>query len=129
MGLEIGKLRNVARMFGHLFFTDAISWEALACIKLTEEDTTSSSRIFVKILFQELAEYMGLQNLNNRIRDATLQAGFAGLFPRDDPANTRFATNMYTNIGLGALTEDLRAHLATNPKPVARVAPMLKEGG
>ena len=50
--LEIGKLRNVARIFGHLFFTDAISWEALACIHLNENETTSSSRIFIKILFQ-----------------------------------------------------------------------------
>ena len=50
--LEIGKLRNVARIFGHLFFTDAISWEAMACIHLNENETTSSSRIFIKILFQ-----------------------------------------------------------------------------
>ena len=39
---------------------------------------------------QELAEFMGLQKLNDRIRDATLQAAFEGLFPRDDPANTRY---------------------------------------
>merc|ERR1711974_211396 len=73
------------------------------------------------------AEYMGLQKLNDRIRDATLQPAFQGLFPRDDPANTRFSINFFTNIGLGALTEDLRAHLKANPKPVARVAPMVKD--
>ena len=50
--LEIGKLRNVARVFAHLFFTDAISWEAMACIHLNEHETTSSSRIFIKILYQ-----------------------------------------------------------------------------
>ena len=58
--LELGKLRNIARVFAHLFFTDAISWETLSCIHLNEHETTSSSRIFIKILFQELAEYMGL---------------------------------------------------------------------
>lgn len=124
--LELGKLRNTARMFAHLYFTDAISWEAMACIHLNEHETTSSSRIFIKILFQELSEYMGLAKLNDRIRDATLQSAFDGLFPRDDPANTRFSINFFTNIGLGGLTEDLRNHLKSNPKPIARVAPIIQ---
>lgn len=31
---------------------DAISWGVMACVRLTEDDTTSSSRIFLKYLFQ-----------------------------------------------------------------------------
>jgi len=50
--LETNKLRNVAKFFAHLLGTDALPWHALAYIRLTEEDTTSSSRIFIKILFQ-----------------------------------------------------------------------------
>jgi len=42
----------VAKFFAHLLATDAVSWEVLAAIRLTEDDTTSSSRIFIKILFQ-----------------------------------------------------------------------------
>jgi hypothetical protein len=30
---------------------------------LNEEETTSSSRIFIKILFQEISEYLGLPKL------------------------------------------------------------------
>jgi pre-mRNA-splicing factor CWC22 len=56
-------------LFAHLLFTDAISWQVLEHIRLTEEDTTSSSRIFLKILFQELSEYMGLGKLNLRLKD------------------------------------------------------------
>lgn len=67
--LEANKLRNVAKLFSHLLHTDAISWGVLMHIKLNEDDTTSSSRIFIKILFQELSEYMGLPNLNGRIKD------------------------------------------------------------
>ena len=67
--LESNKLRNVACLFSHLLHTDAISWGVLTHIRLTEEDTTSSSRIFIKILFQELSEYMGLPRLNERIKD------------------------------------------------------------
>jgi len=124
--LETGKLRNVAKFFAHLLYTDAIGWEVLSVIKLNEDDTTSSSRIFIKILFQELAEFMGLGKLNSRCRDATLQEAFDGLFPRDNPRDTRFSINFFTSIGLGGLTEDLRSHLKTAPKPTAVVAPMMR---
>jgi pre-mRNA-splicing factor CWC22 len=50
--LEIGKLRNAAKLFAHLLHTDAITWEVLEAIRLNEHETTSSSRIFIKILFQ-----------------------------------------------------------------------------
>ncbi len=50
--LETNKLRNVASLFAHLLVTDALPWSTLSCIRLTEEDTTSSSRIFIKYLFQ-----------------------------------------------------------------------------
>jgi len=52
--LETNKLRNVAKFFAHLLGTDALPWHVLSYIRLTEEDTTSSSRIFIKILFQVL---------------------------------------------------------------------------
>jgi pre-mRNA-splicing factor CWC22 len=49
--MEVNKLRNAAKFFGHLLYTEAIEWSGLSSIRLTEEDTTSSSRIFIKILF------------------------------------------------------------------------------
>lgn len=67
--LDTNRLRNVSKFFAHLLFTDSISWEVLECVRLNEEDTTSSSRIYIKILFQELAEYMGLKKLNDRLKD------------------------------------------------------------
>ncbi|NWU75542.1 CWC22 factor, partial [Onychorhynchus coronatus] len=114
--LETNKLRNVAKMFAHLLYTDSIPWSVLECIILSEETTTSSSRIFVKIFFQELSEYMGLPNLNARLKDETLQPFFEGLLPRDNPRNTRFAINFFTSIGLGGLTDELREHLKNAPK-------------
>lgn len=67
--LKPNQLRNVAKFFAHLLFTDAISWEVLSCIRLNEDDTTSSGRIFIKIVFQELSEHMGLFKLNERVKD------------------------------------------------------------
>ncbi|XP_075687269.1 pre-mRNA-splicing factor CWC22 homolog isoform X2 [Rhinoderma darwinii] len=114
--LETNKLRNVAKMFAHLLYTDSIPWSVLECINLSEETTTSSSRIFVKIFFQELCEYMGLPKLNARLKDMTLQPFFEGLLPMDNPKNTRFAINFFTSIGLGGLTDELREHLKNAPK-------------
>ncbi|KAG7276465.1 hypothetical protein CRUP_033903, partial [Coryphaenoides rupestris] len=116
--LETNKLRNVARLFAHLLYTDSVPWSVLECIKVSEETTTSSSRIFVKILFQELCAYMGLPRLNQRLKDMSLQVFFEGLFPRDNPRNTRFAINFFTSIGLGGLTDELRDHLKNAPKMI-----------
>lgn len=45
---ETAQLRNVAKFWGHQLSTDAIGWHTLSVIHLNEEDTTSSSRIFIK---------------------------------------------------------------------------------
>lgn len=47
---------------------------------------------------------MGLDRLRNRFNDPSYGESFAGLFPRDNPKNTRFAINFFTSIGLGGLT-------------------------
>ena len=105
--LETNKLRNLSKLYAHLLYTNAIEWSILKIIKLTEDDTTSSSRIFIKIIFQELAEFMGLQSLNDKLQEHSYD-DFSGLFCRDNPRNTRFCINFFTSIGLGALTQDLR---------------------
>lgn len=56
--LETNKLRNVAKLFAHLLFSDAISWRVLAPVRLTEDDTTSSSRIFLKVSNRETFEFL-----------------------------------------------------------------------
>lgn len=76
----------------------------LECLVLSEEDTTSSSRIFVKILMLEMCETLGLEQLKLRFNDEYLRPHYAGLFPTDNPKNMRFAINYFTSIGLGGLT-------------------------
>jgi len=116
--LETNKLRNVAKIFAHLLGHDAVPWSLLSYITLTQDDTTSSSRIFIKILFQELAEHLGLRTLNERLSDPSMQEEFKGVFPKDIPKNTRFAINFFTSIGLGGLTDSLREHLKNMPKMI-----------
>ncbi|XP_048425220.1 LOW QUALITY PROTEIN: pre-mRNA-splicing factor CWC22 homolog [Pyrus x bretschneideri] len=114
--LETNKLRNVAKFFAHLLGTDALPWHVLAYIRLTEEDTTSSSRIFIKILFQELSEHLGIRLLNERLTDPAMQESYDSIFPKDNPKNTRFAINFFTSIGLGGITENLREYLKHMPR-------------
>jgi pre-mRNA-splicing factor CWC22 len=122
---ESNRLRNIAKFFAHVLASDALTWEVFGLIRLTEDDTTSSSRIFCKILFQELSASMGLKRLNERLHDQTMVVTvetpkglvtrnvFDGLFPKENLRDTRFAINYFTSIGLGGLTEEMREFLKT----------------
>jgi pre-mRNA-splicing factor CWC22 len=114
--LETVKLRNVSRLLSHLLYTDSISWGVFDCVHLNEDETTSSSRVYLKNLLLDLSEHVGIAKMNERFSDQTLSEFFAGIFPRDNPRHTRFSINFFTSIGLGALTEDLREHLKSAPK-------------
>ncbi|CAI0542839.1 unnamed protein product [Linum tenue] len=115
--LETNKLRNVATLFAHLIATDALPWDVLGYVRLTEEDTNSSSRIFVKYLFQEMTEQLGIRKLNERLTENAAVLGDS-IFPKDSTRNARFSINFFTQIGLGGLTEGMREHL----KEMERVA-------
>ncbi|OAQ70174.1 pre-mRNA splicing factor cwc22 [Pochonia chlamydosporia 170] len=114
---ENNKLRNIAQLFGHMLGVDSIGWHCLSAIHLNEDETTSSSRIFIKILFQSIVEEIGLPKLKARMADETLRPNLEGIFPKDNPRNIRFSINYFTSIGLGALTEEMREYLQNMPKP------------
>ena len=123
---ETNRLRNIARFFGHMLSSDAIGWHVLSIVHLNEEETTSSSRIFIKILFQDLAEAMGMAQLQIKLKDEVLRSYFEGIFPKDNPRNTRFSINYFTSIGMGAVTEEMREFLKNMPKPVVPALPAAK---
>ena len=116
--LETNKLRNVAKLFAHLLHTDSIPWSVLSIIHLNEDETTSSSRIFIKILVQEMAEARGIAKLKERFEtdDPEMAEWYKGMFPKDNVRNTRYAINFFTSIGLGPLTDGLREFLKNAPK-------------
>ena len=116
---ETNKLRNIGRFFGHLLASDGISWAVLNVVHMNEEETTSSSRIFVKIMIQEMNEQMGINRLVERFQVPDLKPAFGGMFPMDNPKNTRFAINYFTSIGLGKVTEEMRTYLQNAPKMLA----------
>ncbi|XP_022140295.1 LOW QUALITY PROTEIN: pre-mRNA-splicing factor cwc22-like [Momordica charantia] len=115
---ETNKILNVAMFFADILCRDALPWHVLSYIRLTEEDTTSSSRIFIKFLFEGLADRLGVQVLNDRLK--TMQDSLESIFPRDCPTNTTFSINFFTEIGLGCVTENLREHLKNMPEKKRR---------
>jgi pre-mRNA-splicing factor CWC22 len=123
---ENNKLRNIAMLFGHMIASDALGWHCLGVIHLNEDETTSSSRIFIKILFQHILEETGLPKLRARLTDETLRPNLEGIFPTDNPRNIRFSINYFTSIGMGVLTEEMREHLQNMPKP-ALPAPVAQD--
>ncbi|KAK4165312.1 putative pre-mRNA-splicing factor cwc-22 [Cladorrhinum sp. PSN259] len=114
---ETNKLRNIARFWGHQLANDAIGWHVLSIIHLNEEETTAASRIFIKILFEDLQENMGSVKLKARLAEETLKPSLEGIFPHDNPRNIRFSINYFTSIKMGFLTDEMREFLANMPKP------------
>ena len=123
---ETNRLRIIAQFFGHLLSSDAIGWHVFNAVKLNEEDTTSSSRIFIKILIEDLAQGVGMKSLAERFKAEELQPALTGMFPTDNPKNTRFSINFFTAIGMGVLTEGMREYLKNMPKPEPAPLPETK---
>lgn len=123
---ETNRLRIIAQFFGHLLSSDAIGWHVFNAVKLNEEDTTSSSRIFIKILMEDLAQGVGMKSLAERFKAEELQPALAGMFPTDNPKNIRFSINFFTAIGMGVLTEGMREYLTNMPKPAPPPLPETK---
>lgn len=105
---NIQKIRKMGKFFAHLLSYDALDWFVLRCIELKEETTTSSSRIFLKVLLQDLSTNLGIRTLIDRFADVDMKDSFEGLFPTDSLENMEFAINFYISIGLKGLTDDYR---------------------
>ena len=121
------QVRIIAQLFGHLLGTDAIGWEVLSCIHLNEDETTSASRVFIKVLFEELLAEMGIKKLAARLHESDLQSSLGGIFPTDDPKNTRFSINFFTAIEMGRLTVRMREWLKNRPVEVPKALPQHSE--
>ncbi|KAG6870844.1 hypothetical protein C0995_010165 [Termitomyces sp. Mi166 len=93
---DTNRLRNIAHFFGDLFFTDSISWVVFECVKINEDETTSSSCIFIKILMNEIGED-GVESTGRTVQGLRDQKP---LQECNVPKNTRFVINYFTSIGL-----------------------------
>lgn len=119
---ETALLRNIGAFWGHMLASDKLGWECLSAVKLTEKDTTSSGRIFLKFVFLKLLEESGINHLVERIEEAYIEPFVIGIFPKTDAENLRFSINFFTAIGLGKLTERMRVSLENLPVEAEAIA-------
>lgn len=113
--LDTRKIRNIASLYASLLASDVLPWSLFELVRIVEEETTSSSRIFLKILFQEIHKTLGAKALKEKILAVEEGGHLNGVFPTDTADNARFSINFFTSIGLGNLTDDLREKLKTIP--------------
>lgn len=105
---ETEQLRILGKLWGHLISYEFLPMKCLTIIKLTEEDSCPQGRIFIKFLFQELVNELGLNELQTRLASIKLE----GMFPLEgDADHIRYSINFFTAIGLGVLTEKMRSQL------------------
>jgi pre-mRNA-splicing factor CWC22 len=119
--METRQIRVLALFYSHLLAADVIPWTFFSYIHITESTTSSSSRIFIKILLQDLQQNLGLDKLVSRLLSKEMEVVVNNtIFPMDNAVNARFAINFFVTIKLGRLTERLRSYLNSLPKVVAK---------
>lgn len=111
------KIRNIATMFGFMLASDSLSWKVFEEVYISEEHTNPSSRIFIKYLFQEMQQEVGINELKTRFSQEFIQPYINNLFPKTTREETMFAINFFTVLKLGPLTDGMREYLEKLPPP------------
>ncbi|KAK1868042.1 hypothetical protein I4F81_010538 [Pyropia yezoensis] len=127
--LDTRKLRNVGNFFAAMLHADALPWRVFGLVRLVESETTSSTRILLKIIFQSLASARSIAGLTAALHAPDLAPHVAGLFPTEDAESAAFAINYWTFIGLGAVAEDLPPTAPWTTRERGRVTVPLGAGG
>lgn len=108
---EPSQLRIIGKFWGHLFATDYIGFELFDIVKINAVESSAPSRIFIKFVFQELVADLSIDELKERLEEDYIQPYISGMFPNENMENIRYSINYFTAIGLGILTEKMRARL------------------
>jgi hypothetical protein len=98
-------IRNTALLFAYLLCTDTIDWNCFASVRLNEFNMQSASKLFLKIILQELAKHFGLTELRKRIIHDPKH--WKGIFPKVNSQSNRFVIRYLTSIGLKSLAFEL----------------------
>ena len=119
---EGAQLRNIGKFFGHLLAADVLAVsDTLGHIVLTEQETSSAGRVFIKFVFQEMVEELGIAEVQKIMQDPAVVPSLRNLFPLTDVTTAdadhiMFSINYFTAIGLGILTEQMRHTLKNLPE-------------
>eukprot|EP00834_Sanchytrium_tribonematis_P000673 NODE_13_length_54415_cov_0.522424.p7 type:complete len:537 gc:universal NODE_13_length_54415_cov_0.522424:22886-24496(+) len=105
---ETGTIRNIGSFYSHLLVTKAIKMTIFKIVYLSERKTTSSSRILLKFILQEMSTVLGQSKMKDLFFAEDNLENLKGIFAKKRVSDARFAVNYLTSIKLGYLTDDLR---------------------
>lgn len=100
-------MRNLAELFGHLFYSYSIDWRIFEVVTLRQDTTTAAHRIFLKYLFKKIVQHLGMDKFQEELNKEEMKEYYSGLFPFGHPNDIRFAINFWRSIGLGRVTEEM----------------------
>jgi pre-mRNA-splicing factor CWC22 len=123
-GVESKAIDIHARIYAHLLRQRAIHWDVLRVVRVTEQDTTASSRRFIRVLLQDMGEAMTVARLKEAFQSSEDAPHVAGFLPRDSLENARFALNFFeviseSGVDLRPIAGGLRRWYELNTAPNA----------
>lgn len=71
--LEVNKIRNIAKLYAHLFYTNSIDWKIMEIITIKQDTTTAAHRMFLKLLFKEIAEHLSIVKLQQILNEPEMK--------------------------------------------------------
>jgi hypothetical protein len=101
------RITNLGSLYAYLFSKDIIDWRILCVIRLTEADTNSAQRVFLRILMEELAQNLSFEGIVRKFAEPEVSESIKELFPTDSLENAEFASAYFHEIQLGFLCENL----------------------
>lgn len=116
----IHRITNIACLYSYLLANDEISWAILQAILLTEEDTNSAQRVFIRILVEELAKNMSYDGFLRRLKEPQVEQWTSGIFPTDTIEHAEFASAYFTEIKLERICENLNRKIAEMAEEIQR---------
>ncbi|OHS97553.1 hypothetical protein TRFO_36202 [Tritrichomonas foetus] len=117
---NITRITNIACLYSSLLASDSISWKVMQVIRLTEEDTNSPQRVFIRILFEELAKNMSHDGIIRKLRDPDVVGWTSGVFLTDTLDHAEFSSEYFSAIGLDFICEGLHHEIALMHEAIAR---------
>lgn len=105
------RITNLACLYAYLLATDSVSWSVLAAIRLTEEDTTSAQRVFIRFLMEEIAKAMSYTGLVRRLSDPDVAGWTSGILLTDTLEHAEFVVLFFTHIRLDFILERVNAEV------------------
>ncbi|KAK8860568.1 hypothetical protein M9Y10_012233 [Tritrichomonas musculus] len=116
----IHRITNIACLYSYLLANEEISWSILQAIRLTEEDTNSAQRVFIRILVEELAKNMSYDGFIRKLKQPDVEEWTSGIFPTDTIDHAEFASAYFTEIKLERICENLNKKIEEMAEEIRR---------